>query len=298
LELIGFDSQMSGRLSYDSLLTQLKRYFHSIGYTNEALDDTSDFGKNLRANSLLPRSPSPPSTKYNSTFDELIKIIDSLAPKPHSFETRFYKQVLKSVKKDIQANSLFTSELSGKDEQRLFALGSNLRDEQMADNLLWYIRQYPNRKFIVSAHNMHLLTGFDPAIPTQSNLDTVVNKYRWDAIQMGYLMKDSLGNKIYNIAIVGNRGSAGRIDLRDSKRNFLHNFNPFDKKEPLENLLYAAGFTYAFVDLKNLPKGGEWLKGRFPLRYYTGVNFSIEAQWHKLTDGILYIKELTPAYVR
>jgi erythromycin esterase-like protein len=227
-----------------------------------------------------------------------VEVIDSLAPKPHSFKTLYYKQVLKSVKKSLQANSLLQNELSGRDEQRLYTFSSNLRDEQMADNLLWYIRQYPNKKFIVSAHNTHLLTGFDPAYPAPFELDTVVKKYRCDAIQMGYIVKDSLGDKVYNIGMVSNRGSAGRIDLRDSKRNFISNFNPFDKKEPLENLLYAAGFTYAFVDLKNLPKGGEWLKGRFPLRYYTGVNFSIEAQWHKLTDGILYIKELTPAYVR
>lgn len=298
LELVGIDPQMSGRLSYDSTLSRLRRYFQSIGYAADILNDTSAFGRNFRGNSQLPRNPTPPSTKFNSTFDLLINVIDSLAPKPHSFETQFHKQVLKSVKRNIQGNSLFASELSGRDEKRLYTFTSNIRDEQMADNLLWYIKQYPNRKFIVSAHNTHLLTGFDPAYPAPYELDTVVDKHRLDAVQMGQIVKDSLGSKIYNIGFVGNRGAMGRIDLKDSTRNFIYKEIPSSKKDQLENLLFAAGFNYAFIDLKNTPKGGEWLKGRFPLRYYTGVNFSIEAVWHQLVDGIFYVRELTPSYIR
>ena len=298
LQLIGFDSQMTGRLSFDSLLLQLRRFFSSIGYATPILNDTAAFGINLRGNSQLPIGGPLSSTKYNEYFDTLINVIDSLAPRPHSFEAHYYKQVLKSVKKSIQGRSLFGSKLSGKDQQRLISYAAILRDEQMADNLLWYIKQYPNRKFIVSAHNTHLLTEFDPLYPASSQPDNTVDKYRFDIIQMGYLVKDSLGNKVYNIAMVGNRGSQGRINLRDSTYNFKSNFNPFSKKEELENLLYAAGFNYAFVNLKNPPKGGEWLKGRFPLRHYSGVSYSIEAEWHKLIDGVFYIRELSQAYIR
>lgn len=301
LELAGFDSQMMGRYSRDSLFVELRRFFKIIGYVSSNLDDSSFFAKELAKANAYNGYKAPDKTVYD-TLGILIKQIDSLASHPFDFETGFYYQLLKSMKRDAQRvqldNILWT--MSGVDNERLAELSSSMRDEQMADNLLWYVKQFPNRKIIVIAHNDHLAMAYPGDItkePWNFEPDApAAPKLRWDQNYMGYIIKDSLKENVFNIAITGNKGELGWINHIDSSKTLRVSIEKNVKAGVLENFLDAAGFQQAFINLKNPPKGGEWLKGRIRVRYTAGPGS--ETEWHKAADAIFYIRNFSPTNIK
>lgn len=301
LELTGFDSQMNGRYSRDSLFIDMRRFFRKINYTSTTLDDSSFFAKELvKANGH--NGWQTPDKTVIDTLSRLIKTIDSLGQRPFNFETAFYYQALKSIRRDVQQRQMYNSMkvLSGTDYERLSVLAFSMRDEQMAENLIWYTKQFPARKIIVIAHNSHLIMDY-PGDKTKELWNFEQNappapKMMWDNNYMGYVVKDSLKGKIFNIAITGNKGELGWINHLDSSKTLRVSMEKNAKSGTLENFLDAAGFQYAFVNLKNPPKGGEWLKGRFRCRYYAGPG--ADAEWHKAADAIFYIRNFSPTNIK
>jgi hypothetical protein len=122
------------------------------------------------------------------------------------------------------------------------------------------------------------------------------SKATWDNNYMGYILKDSLKDKVFNIAITGNKGESGWINHLDSTKTWRVSRERNVKAGTLENFLDAAGFQFAFVNLKNPAKGGEWLKGRFRCRYYGGPG--ADAEWHKAADAIFYIRQFSPTNIK
>lgn len=300
LELAGFDSQMNGRYSKDSLFFDLRNFFRSIHYTSLTLDDNSHFAKEL----IKAHASNGYRTPDKSTIDtltKLIKIIDSLAARPFSFQTSFYDQILKSIRRDVQRKQFNSLPVfSATDNERLNVLALSMRDEQMAENLLWYLKQFPTRKIIVIAHNSHLIMDY-PGDKSKELWNFEQNappapKMMWDNNYMGYVIKDSLKDRVFNIAITGNKGELGWINHMDSTKTFRLSIEKNVKAGTLENLLDAAGFQYALINLKNPSKGGEWLKGRFRCRYYGGPGS--DAEWHKAADAILYIRDFSPTNIK
>ena len=291
LELAGFDSQMNAKYSRDSLFSDLRRFFKVIGYSSENLNDSSFFAREL----VKVNGYNGYKTADKIVFDTLSMLLNKLTfltPKPLYFEAGFYYQLLKSIRREVMSKTLFNiRHLSGKDLQRLYLLSFNMRDEQMAENLLWYINQYPKRKIIIIAHNAHLMMDYPGDITKQDwNFKPdapPAPKWRWDQNYMGYILRDSLKEKIFNISIQGNKGEFGWINHLDSTKSFRESVEKYAIPGGLVKLLDAAGFQQAFVSLKNPPKGGEWLKGRISL---TGGE---ETEWHKAIDGIFYIKNFT-----
>ena len=302
LEIAGFDSQMNGSYSKDSLFSELRRFFRSINYLSPTLDDSSFFARELtKANSFYKRANAPDKTVID-TLNLLLKRIDSLASKPHIYETSFYIQTLKSLKRETQNKLLFGTilSLSGADRQRLFNLYSSIRDEQMAENLLWYLKQNPKQKIIVWAHNVHVMTDY-PGDMTKEMWNEKPDappaaKANWENTYMGYIIKDSLKNKVFSIAITGNSGELGRINHRDSTRNFRFPIKKSTRAGVLENYLDAAGFQQAFVNFKNPPKGGEWLKEKTIIRH--SASNGDEYYWHKAIDALFYVREFTLANIK
>ena len=265
------------------------------------MDDNSYFARELVKANANNGYRTPDKTTID-TLTTLLKVIDSLTPRPFNFQTNFFYQVLKSIKRDVQQKQIFNSlqALSGTDHERLTVLATSMRDEQMAENLIWYTKQFPNRKIIVIAHNSHLIMDY-PGDKTKELWNFEQNappapKMMWDNNYMGYILKDSLKDKVFNIAITGNKGEFGWINHLDSTKTLKISIEQNVKAGTLENFLDAAGFQYAFINLKNPVKGGEWLKGRFRCRYYGGPG--ADAEWHKAADAIFYIRKFSPTNIK
>jgi erythromycin esterase len=297
LELAGFDPQLTGKFSRDSLLPDLRNFFSGIGFKSTQLEDSSLFAKEL---TLLNDYKVNNADLVLKELSFLSKVLDSLAPTPLNRDGRFYKQVLESTKKyteDVLLNKSMQL-LTGSDYACAASLHLTIRDRQMADNLLWHLRQNPKRKIIVMAHNSHLIKDYPGNRERQRWTDSpdapLAPKGLCEETYMGYIIADSLKEKLFNISFTIGEGTVGYVYLKDSTRNFTWYVPKSSKPEVLENYLDAAGFENAIVNLKQPGKGGEWLKDFIRIRYYTGPGNKY--QWSKAADAIFYVRKATPLH--
>jgi len=149
---------------------------------------------------------------------------------------------------------------------------ANIRDEEMARNLIWLKEQvYPDKKIIVwgaSSHfgfNRDLLQPFDGMIP------------------MGKYVKDRFGNRSYTISFTSYDGEMG--SLFDPKRSPVP---PADSLS-LEQALHNLDIMYGYLDMRD-PKVRQALGERFIARLYGYENWS--GEWARMTDGIFFINTM------
>lgn len=295
LEIAGFDFALNGIFPYNFLITDLREFFKSINYTPACLEDSSAFAEQIR-NSTFTGGFKAPDKWILDTCKMLIKVIDSLVPKPRSFQAEFHLQVLNSVRKFMEYHLVeqLAMSLTGTDRNLMYNLSSEMRDAQMGENLLWYVKQYPKRKIIVWGHMAHLTTKRVSEFFEDFKQDS--KRGTFNPFFMGTYIRDALKDKVYNIVIAGNQGVDGNINHVDSTKTFIRKWPHYLVPGELENLLESAGYHYAFVDLRNPDKGGEWLRGYFPMR--SDPNETIVAQYSKSIDGIYYIQTFTPTNVK
>ena len=148
------------------------------------------------------------------------------------------------------------------------------RDEQMADNLLWFANErYPNRKIIVWA-----ATGHAARIPSMA--DFGYPGYGGAAPSMGQHIGEAFGSKSYVIGVTSYRSAGGRIVVdQDSLPEF-------------EELMAAAGFDYGLLDLRRAAANGSWAGGEFPAR---PLGHTTRAEiWSDALDALLFVREHEP----
>ena len=123
---------------------------------------------------------------YEEELQRIIKQIEKLQPS----ETNYYwKQFTKSLlagSQDAYNNNkeILTTDFGNKNH--------NIRDKQMADNLLSYINRNPNEKIIVWADNIHVIND-------NSSIKKPIAK---DFISMGTYIKKELNDKAYSLATI------------------------------------------------------------------------------------------------
>ena len=151
--------------------------------------------------------------------------------------------------------------------------GATIRDQQMADNVLWYLKNHPEDKFIVWTANRHA---------AKNAWEMVTGDYGRRRSMGEHLVKQASDN-LYTIGFISYSGNYGRIG---------QSLKTIDtpKTHSLGSWLYQKGHEYSFVDLQPF-------KRMFPaydsMYYAKGMDHQIEkGQWHNIFDGLFYIKEM------
>ncbi|MEH6659356.1 erythromycin esterase family protein [Leeuwenhoekiella marinoflava] len=126
---------------------------------------------------------------YRTYENELQRILKAIT-KLESNETNYYwNQFIKSLIAGSQNAFYNTTEYLTTDFGNK---NHNIRDTQMADNLLTYIARNPDEKIIVWADNIHIMND-------NSSITKPVSK---DFISMGNHIHESLKNKAYSLATI------------------------------------------------------------------------------------------------
>lgn len=156
---------------------------------------------------------------------------------------------------------------------------TNVRDRRMAENLVWLVNErYAGRKVIVWAASFHLMRN----APT---IESARIDYSWTA-PMGELAHALLREDYYAVAFTAHGGRAGNAFG-----------SPVDLDPPsqgsLEHLLHDAGAPYAFLDLRSLPAGGEWLAAPLTAR---PLGYSeMRADWTQVFDALVFTDRMFPS---
>lgn len=159
-------------------------------------------------------------------------------------------------------------------------------DLRMARNLEWLARKYhPDRKIIVWAANPHVLRR-------TYRIDGRGTSHFGGCCPMGQYVWEMFGERSFVIAATA---YAGRFRWRawDAPPDGFAVNPDQDPAFELEELLEAAGFEQAVLPLRDLPAGGDWLRGptfsRMPWNYWT-----FRGVWPDHADAILFLRSATP----
>lgn len=271
LELVGFDCQFSGSASGEFFRPELEAFLHDIGGPN--LNDPNWHG-------------------FNATVQKLAEFVGG--------ETTFFEdenpvffERLAMLERELQTNERAKAQPDGAfwlrhvENLRVFAectmvYGSeehdthtdNLRDAQMAHNLLWHLERLGNRKVIVWAANFHIARNLHEIEPE-----------RWvngEFFPMGHHLYDALGPQCYVLRFIQFNGERGLYRTEAS---------PVPTPEPgdLEDVLGQAGLEQAFIDLRHASEL------HVPIAARAFRSFQANADWSRVADGFFFIRTMTPS---
>jgi erythromycin esterase len=155
----------------------------------------------------------------------------------------------------------------------------NRRDSIMGDNLAWLAKRNPRRRIVVWGATSHFVrnrTGIegDPAP---------------NMVPAGHVASERLPNDVYTIAFMGAEGEQGTARRGAAAPTAI----PPADSASLDGLLRDTGMERAFLDLRTIPRGGEWLRSPMvarPLGYG-----AMRTVWPNHVDGIFFMRRMTPS---
>jgi erythromycin esterase len=282
LELAGFDCQFTAKASQEHLLADVKAVLGKLDDKNfdAAVRDT--LLEVLTALVKYENAPAPDvQEKQRQALAAFGKALAAAKPGPGlpAAELAFWKQFAASTA--AQAESHWYAKKGGKiDNIKL----TNLRDPQMAKNLVWLAHEvYPKRKIIVWAASLHLMRNPATVQPLGKPLPA---DYYKDIVTMGHEVWKALGKETYTLAFVAAEGEAGLPWSKPWK------LLPVER-DSLEGMLVAAGFTNALVDYRHLDASGSWLKQKLISRPLG--HGDMKADWTNVFDGVVFTRTMFPS---
>jgi erythromycin esterase-like protein len=272
LRVAGFDPQLTGAYS-EELVEKLQAFLAaekgsgSLNY--DYLEEvTSYMGEHFR---FLPTAKLADFEKELAKANRLTDRAAASPAAPRRAEAAFWQQCLRSLL--AQARNYALDKPSDKSEAEFKAKDSNPRDAQMADNLLWYLKQHPQEKVICWAALPHL------ANKVELLLDPEMKEYR----PMGQAVKAALGaDQVYILGTLGGSGTHGFPAMG-------YKPVPVPTAGSLEAELLAQPTDYAFVSLKHDAPGQLLTTSAFEYEPLAGP-------WSEVVDGFLFLRSVNPPH--
>ncbi len=262
LKLFGFDSQITGKYGDENLFINLFEYCNT-NQLNLKLDrgDLELLMESINYSRVFDENDIS-YNQYKSSFENLLKAI---AKKPKTEASFYWTQIIKSLltigencyNKTTPILSPFHT-----------TANDNIRDKQMADNLLEYIKMHPNEKIICWGANQHFVNDM-------SSINTSILK---DFVPMGSYIKKALKENAYSLAAVT---AADSIFLERKWNKTL-----LDKKS-FEYYLKTKKNNHMFISSKQEEMSKPTLNRLFSPEVF------VEAKLNSIHDGYFYFDKIT-----
>lgn len=287
LALAGIDCQLTGTVSRDFLVSDLRTFLHDIGLDTSILEAETPLTRGLDELTANRSRTSAtdfvvPDSAFVEAASELQKRIASAATSEREGLRAFWARLLTNVRQEALRlpDKLAWHDSTATEEERAEAFSRmwNLRAIQMGENMLWLAREgYRDHKIIgwqATAHTTRNRDEIDARMPANPHRGTT---------SMGQFLWDALGQDMYVLGFTSYDLSAFEPAPNSSQSEEIE----------FEELMQAAGFEYAIVDFRKLLPGGKWL--REPIISRPMANYGMKARWPKVLDGMFYMREWKPA---
>jgi len=278
LKLYGYDSRITGEYGRKFLLMELYYYCrkNNISFTM----NKNDLGLLLEtfSSSFLFDEIIIPYPEFEKAFT---KLLNQILEKPRT-EERFYwinivKNILALGKENYTLKSVESKMIDSvahiepvKENQFFFYANAsdNIRDKQMADNLLSYLKRNPSEKIICWGASGHFTNDM-------SSVDYPIIK---DFIPMGSYVKKELNEKAYSLAMINasfqlNNGESWYQTSLDTT-----SFEYYLGKKAKQHLFISTKQKSIQVQKSN--------------RFFSDTNF-IKARLDLLHDGYLFFNNVS-----
>lgn len=260
LKLFGFDNQISGKYGEENLVSDLYAYCkkNNIKFKLKQ-DDFSLLIESMNVSGIFDEEDISYAL-YQSSLKELLKIISS---KTESEEHFYWFQIIKGLL------ALGEERISSLDNLNSFYVDSkdNIRDQQMADNLLVYLKKHPNEKIIIWAANSHLI----------NDMSSVKNPILQKFVPMGTYLKKELKNKVYSLATITASDSIFIQNKREKTPIEKNSFEDFLKHKNDHNLFISSNQ----LEMKKVISN----------RFFSPITF-VESRLDLLHDGYIYLNKV------
>ena len=161
----------------------------------------------------------------------------------------------------------------------------NLRDEQMAKNLIWYKERHKDAKIIVWTANFHGAKKIRDIRYKEEEPDLYD-----DYILFGEHLYNEYGNNIYSIAFTSAKGETLNAYWEQTKTTKID-----AGKGTLENELYDKGIEYGFLDFSAIRNSSPRLKDEIFNTIILGHD-NKPGKWLNVFDGVFFLKTESPLY--
>jgi erythromycin esterase len=273
LELSGFDLQFQEEAEARAFLSSLRQFIVRIRIAS-VLADSASTQSQILAGVLEGRFMRDP--RQLPQLADQVALIESLRGAAALVERTDVPRREKTLWMQLLRSTSVHAELTlNYMRNGDFAAAYAGREHQLVDNLMWLLNVYcRGRKIIVWAHTGHVMRApQEPALGGASGF------------RMGQGVWEALGKESFAIGFVSYTGSALFRFQEDGQRTIVSDQHPAFE---FEELMEAAGHDLAFVNLRRVAPGGEWLRAPFlarPLMYTTE-----RARWSDVLDGLFFIR--------
>ncbi len=267
LELTGFDLQLTGDLSKAPLLADLEAALPADGDRRRVLDVVKTMTVSMARFSKVGKAD-------REAFHGAAERVVAFLGRRTDPDGRFLRQVMASTAR----NARFWWEA---DPQKPVPAVMNIRDEQMADNLLWLARErYPGRKIIVWAATSH-------ASRNRQLIERPIGDE--GMVPMGHHVWKALGPRAYVIAFTSGRGQFG--SWRSTPSDLA-----LPRRGSFEDACLRTGAPALFLDLRTSVRDGDWLSK--PVLARPMGHARMVARWPDIVDAFFFIDTTRPSSER
>ena len=207
LKLLGFDSQFYTNCSKKYFLSDLSNYLEKTDGTILKTSEWKHLKENLNYSFKLEKKKLKKNQPELDTI-YLNHLVQKLTQLPSDDQTDFWIQTLKSVKIHLSD----------------FILGTDDRDKQMAENLIWIKEKYPNSKIICWGATSHFLYNSTEVRMKNPIIQLLAGNYLKKNPRMGNFVKERYGDKVFTIGFTAFQGHYGldkRKKIKPAKKGTL-----------------------------------------------------------------------------
>ncbi|WP_024482377.1 erythromycin esterase family protein [Cellulophaga baltica] len=261
LKVIGFDSQV---INSSQFIEDFYDYCESQHITFKL--DEDDLGIVIEG-ILENLTVEEDDITYENYEKELTRILAQIKKLKDNETNYYWKQFTKNLLASSQDAYYNKEEIMATD---LGDKNHNIRDKQMADNLLSYIKRNPNEKIICWADNIHIIND-------NSSITKPIAK---DFISMGSYIHTALKDKSYSLATIHANDSLFESRIKKWALTPI-------KSNSFENELSGLGKPYLFITSDQ-----EKMHSLQETRLLNFIDFTT-ARLDQLHDGYIFFQNAT-----
>lgn len=266
LKIFGFDYQITGNNGNVLLAKDLFEYAKKINHKIKFKQEDFELLLESMTNSGMFDEE---DISYEQFKTELTLFKTKISQQKDSEEKFYWNQIVKSLL-ELGHDAISKEEILSTFNTTSF---DNIRDKQMADNLLAYLKQNPEAKVICWGANAHFV----------NNMSSITEPKLKEFLPMGSYIKKELRNKVYSLAAITSEDSIYLQNKWHKTPIKNHSFEYFLKEKN----------TSPHIFISSNQSGMQILAWN---RLFSPITF-VESKLNALHDGYLYFRSVTPSTI-
>lgn len=264
LKIFGFDYQITGNNGNVNLAKDVFEYAKRVNYKIKFKQEDFELLLESMTNSGMFDEE---DISYEQFKTELTLFKTKISQQKDSEEKFYWNQIVKSLL-ELGYDAFTKEEILSTFNTTSY---DNIRDKQMADNLLAYLKQNPEAKIICWGANAHFA----------NNMSSIFEPILKEFVPMGSYIKKELKNKVYSLAAVTSEDSIFLQNKWHKTPIEKHSFEYFLKEKN----------TSPHIFISSNQSGMQILAWN---RLFSPITF-VQSKLNELHDGYLYFRTATPS---